>query len=197
MPAMARFEQLFCRSAPWRAFSSSVVVPWALGGFRPEGRVLEIGGGSGAMAAALLRRFPSATLTVTDVDLGMVRVAMQRLTGFGDRARVHQADASHLPFSEGSFDVVVSFIMLHHVGPWEDALGEAVRVLRPGGHLIGYDLLRTRPAALIHRIEGEEHRMVSVPELGSVLSALAVEDIRVKPGLGGVVARFAARRLPA
>lgn len=196
MPAMSRVESLFCRSAPWRAFAARVVLPWAQQGLRLDGRVLELGGGSGAMAAALLRRFPAVSVTVTDVDPGMVDASSRRLAPFGDRAEVRQADASKLPFEDRSFDAVASFIMLHHIGAWEEALREAVRVLRPGGELLGYDLLRTRPAEFLHRIEGEDHRMVSAPELRSVLSALRVENVTVTPGLGGLVARFGARRLP-
>src|SRR5215472_9446926 len=43
MPAMSRLEAVFCRSAPWRVFTQRAVLPWALQGMRPEGRVLEIG----------------------------------------------------------------------------------------------------------------------------------------------------------
>src|SRR5262245_754912 len=50
MPAMSPFESAFCRGAGWRAFASRIVLPWALLGQRLDGDVLEIGGGSGAIA---------------------------------------------------------------------------------------------------------------------------------------------------
>src|SRR5918999_810087 len=141
MPTMSKVEQAFCRGTPWRVVTQRVVLPWALQGVRPRGHVLEIGGGGGAMAAALLADFDDVRLTVTDVDPSMVGVARRRLALHGDRVRVEEADATALPFADGTFDGVLSFIMLHHVLAWERALAEAVRVLRPGGALIGYDLL--------------------------------------------------------
>jgi SAM-dependent methyltransferase len=40
--------------------------------------------------------------------------------------------------ADDRFDVVLSFAMLHHVGDWRGAVAEAVRVLRPGGHFVGW-----------------------------------------------------------
>jgi ubiquinone/menaquinone biosynthesis C-methylase UbiE len=162
---MSPFEQGFCRSAPWRWFARQVVVPWALQGERLSGDVLEIGSGSGAMAAELLQRFPDVRLTATDYDDSMVEVARDRLREFGDRVEVKQADATQLPFPDELFDAVVSLIMLHHVIDWEKALAEAVRVLRPGGRLLGFDLLASRPTQWLHQADRSTHRMVRWEEM--------------------------------
>jgi hypothetical protein len=79
MPAMSRFECAFCRGAGWRAFAGRVVLPWVLRGERLDGDVLEIGGGSGAMAARLLATHPTLRITVTDYDQAMVAAARTRL----------------------------------------------------------------------------------------------------------------------
>jgi ubiquinone/menaquinone biosynthesis C-methylase UbiE len=176
MPEMSRFEQGFCRSAPWRWFAGNVALPWALQGAELSGEVLEIGSGSGAMAAELVRHFPDVRLTATDYDESMVEAARARLREFGARVDVQRADATQLPFPDASFDGVVSFIMLHHVIDWEKALSEAVRVLRPNGRLLGFDLLAGRTMQLFHRAENSTHRMMQWEELR--------QEVRDHPLLG-------------
>lgn len=193
MPTMSRAQAMFCRSAPWRAVAGRVVLPWTLRGLVPEGDVLEVGAGSGAMAAELLDRHAGVTMTVTDYDPAMVDAAAGRLARFGDRATVRQADATALPFPDGSFDVVLSWVMLHHTLDWEAALSELVRVLRPGGHLVGYDLLSTAPLRLLHR--GDDRvRLLNLDELRAVCDGLPVDAVRLTRSLAGQVVRFGLRR---
>lgn len=193
MPTMSRFESMWCRSAPWRALTRRVVLPWALQGWRPTGHVLEVGAGSGAMAAELLALHPELTMTVTDVDPAMVDAAKVRLEPFGERVTVRHADATALPFPDASFDAVLSWIMLHHTLAWEKALAEAVRVVRPGGHVVGYDLVSSAPFRLLHRAEGTGFRMLRLAELRDAVAGLAVEQAILTPSLGGLAVRFVLR----
>jgi len=148
VPVMSTLEQAFCRSRPWQAFTRRVALPWALGAVDLRGDVLELGSGSGATAAALLDCYPDIRITASDVDPAMRAAASHRLTRYGDRAHVREADATRLPFDAGSFDGVISFIMLDHVIDWERAVAEIARVLRPGGILAGYDLVESRLSRL-------------------------------------------------
>jgi ubiquinone/menaquinone biosynthesis C-methylase UbiE len=193
---MSRVEKAVCRSAPWRVFTRHLVLPWALQGTRLSGEVLEIGAGSGAMAEELLATTPAITMCVTDFDQTMVSSAVEKLARFGTRVTARQADATALPFGDSSFDTVVSWIMLHHTVAWEKTLSEAVRVLRPGGLLLAYDLIDAGPMRWLHRAEHADHRMVGIDELRSELARLPVVDVSVRPGLGHVVMRFKARRAP-
>ena len=197
MPAMTKVERALCRSGPWRVFTRRVVVPWAIGPTELRGDILEIGSGSGAMAAELLARAPAIRLTATDVDPAMCAAAAGRLERFGARAQVQEVDATRLPFDDGCFDGVVSFVMLHHVVAWEVALGEAVRVLRPGGVVVGYDLMRSGPNRLLHRHESARHRMATADALRARLAELPLTQVNVQRGLGGTVARFRGQRIGA
>jgi SAM-dependent methyltransferase len=193
---MSRVQAVLCRSAPWGAFTRRLVLPWALQGTRLSGEILEIGAGSGAMAEQVLATTPAVTMCVTDFDPTMVSTAVERLARFGTRVTARHADATALPFGAASFDTVLSWIMLHHTVAWEQALAEAVRVLRPGGMLLGYDLVGAGPMRWLGRAEGADHRMVAIDEIRAELARLPVVDVAVRPGLGQVVMRFKARRAP-
>ncbi len=194
MPAMSAVEAAFCRSGPWRLFTQRLVLPWALAGAQLDGDVLEIGGGGGAMAEQLLVRFPHVRMTVTDYDEAMVAPARRKLERFGERIRVQSADATALPLGDGAFDAVVSFIMLHHVLEWERAIDEAGRVLRPGGLLVGYDLLDSAASRWLHRIDGSRNRLMRLDELRAHLRGSQLGDVRCEPSFRAQVVRFSAHR---
>lgn len=190
---MSVVEQAFCRSAFWRLVTRRVILPWALQGLRPHGELLELGAGSGAMAAGTARSFPDLRVTVTDVDPVMVEAARQRLAG-RPGVRVEQADVTTLPFDDQSFDFVASYLMLHHVIDWHRALAEATRVLRPDGRIIGYDLTRTRVAQLIHWADRSPHRLIGVEEFEPAFEHAGLETVVIHQGLSGHVVRFAAAK---
>jgi len=193
MPVMSAVERAFCRSGPWRAFARRLVLPWALRGRRLAGDVLEIGGGSGAMADGVARAHPAAQLTVTDIDEAMVEAARNRLARHANVV-VRQADVTDLPFQDGSFDVVTSYLMLHHVIDWAPALADAARVLRPGGVFLGYDLTDTRVARLVHRADGSPFQLISPSQLQDGLADAGLTDIVVDAAYAGHLMRFSARK---
>jgi SAM-dependent methyltransferase len=105
-------------------------------------RILDLGTGNGDTAAELLRSRGARQWTVTGVDISPLTAGLAK-TAHPDLAFA-AADAMRLPFGERTFDVVVSFLTLHH---FSDALAaafvkEMVRVSR-GGVVIS-DLERTR-----------------------------------------------------
>lgn len=87
--------------------------------------VLEVGCGTGRL---LGRIAPLARSAVgADLSAGMLAAAVER------GLCCLQADATHLPFADASFDTVYSFKVLAHVRQIEHAMAEIARVLRPGG----------------------------------------------------------------
>jgi SAM-dependent methyltransferase len=189
MPIMPPGERVFCRTAAWGVFARRVVLPWAVRGQTLSGEVLELGGGGGAMAAGLLDRFRGVTLTVADLDPVMVAATAARLRDFGERARVTVGDATDLPFEDASF------LMLHHVGDWESAVGEAVRVLRPGGRFLGYDLLHTAFSRGIHHVDGiHDLRSISADALTRTLAAAGVPAPALRPSRSGLTLRWVATK---
>lgn len=193
MPVMSVVESTFCRSGPWRAAARRVVLPWALSGHALEGDVLEIGGGSGAMAEGVARTYPGVRLTMTDLDESMVRSARDRLAPY-PQVSTRIADVTRLPYDDASFDAVTSYLMLHHVVDWRPAVAEAARVLRPGGVLVGYDLTDTPLSRLVHLLDRSPVRMVSPADLRSALTDAGLREVEVAESFGAHVMRFRARK---
>jgi SAM-dependent methyltransferase len=97
----------------------------------PGGDVLEIGVGTGLVAAALRREAPAVRLAGVDVSAGMLAQAGARLSG-----GLVRASALRLPFPAACLDGVVAVHVLHLVDDQALALAEAARVLRPGGRVV-------------------------------------------------------------
>jgi SAM-dependent methyltransferase len=95
-----------------------------------EGRVLEIGAGTGLN---LPHYPPGLDVTFTEPDPHMAK----RLDG-----AVVAARAEELPFRDEAFDTVVSTLVLCSVGDLDRALREVRRVLRPGGRLLFLEHVR-------------------------------------------------------
>ena len=191
MPSMSVVERAFCRSRMWQLFARRAVLPWALQGNEPEGRLLEIGGGGGAMAEATVTAFPHLNVVATDIDPEMVADARRRLAAL-PQATVEQADVTALHYPEDSFDWFASYLMLHHVVQWEDAILEAARVLRPGGTMFGYDLTNTLLARAVHVVDRSPHWLVPPHDLGQALLGAGFVDVRVITGFAGSIMRFRA-----
>ncbi|HRO93977.1 class I SAM-dependent methyltransferase [Citricoccus sp.] len=188
---MSTLEAAFCRSTPWGLLARRLVL-WATQGAPLAGGVLEVGAGSGAMAEAILAACPRLRLTMTDIDPAMVRAGQRRLARLP--VEVGQADATALPFAEESFDMVLSFLMLHHVVHWEQAVVEAARVLRPGGVFVGYDLVASRTTAWLHVADRSAHRFIEPAAFEPVLHHAGLDPIRLQVSFGGRVLRFIAHK---
>lgn len=169
------------------------MLPWVLEGGSLAGEVLEIGAGSGAMAVGVARSFPQAHLTVTDIDPAMVTMAEKRLANQKNTV-AEQADVTNLDYETDSFDSVASWLMLHHVIAWPAALAEAVRVLKPGGEFVGYDLTDTAFARGLHRIDGSPHLMIAPDEFADELKRVGFRTVEVETSARGHLMRFRATK---
>jgi SAM-dependent methyltransferase/uncharacterized protein YbaR (Trm112 family) len=93
-------------------------------------RILDIGCGDGAATALLAHQAAGHTVIGTDwSQMALARARSRGLTLL--RASIDGA----LPFMDGVFDVIVLSEIIEHLVDPDDALDEAIRVLRPGGSL--------------------------------------------------------------
>jgi 2-polyprenyl-3-methyl-5-hydroxy-6-metoxy-1,4-benzoquinol methylase len=102
----------------------------ALGGME----TLEVGCGSGF--AAQLMAEAGANVVAVDLTPWAVETTRKRFEAFGLRAEIREADAEELPFENDRFDLVFSWGVIHHTTDMNRALGEIVRVCKPGGRVI-------------------------------------------------------------
>jgi SAM-dependent methyltransferase len=112
---------------------------WYAGGPPPADlAAVDVGTGTGTLAAAMLGRWPNARVVASDAAEGMLEVARGRLSS-ADAARlsVVEGPAHALPLQDRSADLVASSFVLQLVPDRLAALREARRVLRPGG-VVGY-----------------------------------------------------------
>jgi ubiquinone/menaquinone biosynthesis C-methylase UbiE len=106
-----------------------------------RGRVLEIGGGTGAN----LPHYGDAveTLTVTEPEAPMLRRLERAVHERRPQATVLRAPAEDLPFDDASFDTAVTTLVLCTVDDQPQALRELRRVLAPGGRLLFIEHVRS------------------------------------------------------
>lgn len=93
-------------------------------------RVLDLGTGTGAGARVVAERFPGAEVVGADLSARMLAEARQGLPAeLEGRVRFEAADASALPYDDGSFELVTLANMI----PFFD---ELARIVAPGGSVV-------------------------------------------------------------
>ncbi|WP_327051790.1 class I SAM-dependent methyltransferase [Halomicrococcus gelatinilyticus] len=93
---------------------------------RPVERVVDVAGGTGRAVRAI----DVPERLVVDASDGMLRQA------HSNGLESVRGNAARLPLADGSVDAAIISDALHHVADVNGALGEAARVLRPGGVLV-------------------------------------------------------------
>lgn len=117
----------------------------------PACSLLELGCGPGDLWLENNHRLsPAWSLTLTDISLGMVQKARERLQDEEIRANYAVVDAQHIPFPDQSFQGVIGNNMFYHVPDRQRSLREIRRVLKSGGQFFaattGEEHLQELPA---------------------------------------------------
>ena len=151
-----------------------------------EGRVADLGAGTGRSSIMVLEARPRATLVALDEFGHSYEVHFgpgdprQRLldnltaAGVAERASIETGDMRELPFEAATFDAAVSAYAMDHLGRdgAVQALAEAARVVKPGGDfllmVVGNDAwaMFAFGPALLHGTRGLEWWRDRVDEAG-------------------------------
>jgi SAM-dependent methyltransferase len=138
-----------CASPEWAEHLQLDVLSPLLSGVDLGAQMIEVGPGPGASTQWLRHRV--GRLVAAEADPAAAARLIERFAG--TNVEVMPVDAAQLPFDDSVFDAAGAFTVLHHV-PTRDqqrrVLAELVRVLRPGGVLVGSDSLASEDLRRFH-----------------------------------------------
>lgn len=146
-----------------------------------SGLILDVGTGTGALAATIVSECTEQPLVIMDIAHGMTREASSRIPS----ALACDGDARFLPFTEHSFAAVMSSSVYQWVDCLPTAFAEVARVLQPGGlfalALFGEKTLHElrsshRRAVADNKTHGSSHAQ-SFPDLKEVSAAFELAGL--------------------
>jgi len=147
---------------------------------RPDGRVLDVGCGTGLLALRLSEL--GYDVVGVDPSEGMLEVLRRRAPG----VEAVRASGANLPFDDAVFDMTLSVATMHHIAEPESVrstLREMVRVTRPGGHVLVWDHNPANPywPLLMRRVpqDSGDERLIALEELVSGLRSGGAVPVRV------------------
>jgi ubiquinone/menaquinone biosynthesis C-methylase UbiE len=109
-------------------------------------KILDVGSGTGTMAVMIKQAYPAADVVGLDGDPEILEIARSKTRNLEIEIRFDQGMSFDLPYPDGSFDVVLTSMMLHHLSrdDKQRTAEEMYRVLRPAGQLFGADFVEPR-----------------------------------------------------
>ena len=130
----------------------------------PDADVLDVGCGTGTLALMVATQAPSARIVGLDVDPDILSIARRKVADAGRNVTLAEGSATDPPFAPGSFDRVLSTLMLHHLTTAQKraTLAAVRRLLRPGGELHVADFGRPHTPLMrlasqtFHLFDGED-----------------------------------------
>lgn len=165
-----------CASPEWAEHLQVDVLSPLLADVELGAQMIEVGPGPGASTQWLRHRV--GRLVAAEADPVAVASLQERFAG--TNVEVVAVDAAGLPFEDGMSDAAGLFTMLHHVASGEQqqrVLAELVRVLRPGGVLVGSDSLASDELRQFH--DGDTYNPVDPAGLLSWLQRLGCHPVSI------------------
>jgi len=150
-----------------------------MGGAMRGGTALEIGCGRGVGVEIILDLFGPERVDAFDLDSRMIDRARRRLRSRKEEVRLWTGDATSIPASDGTYDAVFDFGIIHHIPSWRNALAEVRRVLCPGGRFYAEevfgDLITRRSVQRL--LEHPEHDRFNHDQFCAALTEAGLEVV--------------------
>ena len=145
---------------------------------------IDLGAGTAQIPIELCRRFKECRVMAVDAAAHMLDLARYNVEAAGliERIQLAKADAKRLGFEDGTFDVVMSNSIVHHIPEPILALREAVRLVKSSGLIFFRDLVRPESQArldeLVHTYAGSESDHARQMFADSLHAALSLDEVR-------------------
>jgi len=136
---------------------------------RPGARVLDLCCGTGDMAFSMYRRLDGAPTQIVGVDFSHAMLVLAGRKSEGKSIRWVEADALHLPFSAGHFQLVTSAFGFRNLANYDRGLAEIYRVLVRNGEVGILDF--GEPKGLLGKIYRLYFQHV-LPAIGTLISGV-------------------------
>jgi ubiquinone/menaquinone biosynthesis C-methylase UbiE len=156
------------------------------------GKVVDLGCGPGDIAIRLSRAVATAQITGVDGSPAMLALARAalRLAGLEVRLSFLEGRLPGVALDAGSFDLVLSKDMLHHLPDPQVLWSEVRRLGRPGAAVCVMDLCRpATPAAaqaIVERVSRDEHPLLKTDFYNSLCAAFTAEEVRAQLAAAGL-----------
>lgn len=141
-------------------------------------KVLDLGAGTGISTVDLLARYPRSQIVSLDLALNMLRKTA-RLGRWNRRPKLVVGDAEVLPFSDATFDLVFSNLMLQWCQPPDNALNEIGRILNPDGVV----MFATLGPDTLHELRDSWAQVNTRQHVGMFMDMHDVGDAMLRAGL--------------
>jgi demethylmenaquinone methyltransferase/2-methoxy-6-polyprenyl-1,4-benzoquinol methylase len=187
-----------------------------------EAPILDVCTGTGDLALAYARAAATAPVIGTDFTHEMLVLADAKLPAAGLAARICflEADAQHLPFADGQFQIVSVAFGLRNIADTRAGLHEMTRVCRPGGRVvvlefstprirlfgaayrwyfrhvlprIGQLLARNRESAYSY-LPQSVSEFPDGPKLAAIMQECGLTDVSHRPLTGGIATLYVGRK---
>ncbi|UKO95806.1 class I SAM-dependent methyltransferase [Nostoc sp. UHCC 0870] len=152
-------------------------------GLLEEGLVLDAGTGTGRIPVLMCQMRPQWQIIAIDMAKNMLQIAAHHVqeAGLQEKISLELVDAKNLPYEDGSFDLVISNSLVHHLPNPLPFFKELKRVLKPHGGIFLRDLIRPQDVvttnALVESIgkEYDDHQKKLFRD--SLLAALTIDEV--------------------
>lgn len=148
------------------------------------GDVLDLGTGTALIPIELCIRHEGCRVMAVDMAVSMLELARYNLEAKGmiERITLAQVDAKTMGYDDGSFDVVMSNSIVHHIPEPIECMSQMVRVTADGGMLFVRDLMRPHDLetleGLVQTYAGDESEYSRKLFRDSLHAALSIDEIQ-------------------